>query len=82
MKAIKIDTTGSVKIDTKKGFFVWIDVWKENGELLTDWNKYIFHLDDKADTEIKEFQENLDNFDEASSIALSFYEKNQLKIKQ
>jgi hypothetical protein len=47
MKAIKKDSTGSILIDTSKGFNVWLDVFEEDGELYADWNKYIFHLDNQ-----------------------------------
>ena len=75
MKAIKIDETGSVLIDTKKGFNVWVDVWKDGDELIVDWNKYIFHLNCDEDVKIKNFQENCDNFIEATEEAIEFYER-------
>jgi len=74
MKAILKDINGSVKIDTGKGFFVWVDVWKEGDDLMADWNKYIFHLNNSIDTEIKNFQENDNNFDIATSLAIEYYE--------
>jgi hypothetical protein len=77
MKAIKIDKSGNVLIDTKKGFNVWVEVWDNGGDLEADWNQYIFHLDNKEDIEIKAFQEDADNFDTATSIAISFYEKHK-----
>jgi hypothetical protein len=81
MKAIKIDENGSVLIDTKKGFNVWVDVWKdEDGDLIADWNKYIFHLDRDEDIEIKSFQENCDNFIEATDLAIDVYEKQMDKL--
>ena len=76
MKAIKIDNTGSVLIDTKQGFNVWVDVWKDEDELMADWNKSIFHSDSKEDVKIKTFQEDCYNFIEASEVAINFYEKN------
>lgn len=76
MKAIKIDKTGSVLIDTKKGFNVWVDVWKDEDELMVDWNKYIFHLDNEDDVKIRTFQEDCNNFIEASEVAIDFYERN------
>lgn len=76
MKAIKIDETGSVLIDTKKGFNVWVDVWEDGDELTSDWNKYIFHLDNEDDVKIKTFQEDCNNFIEASEKAIDFYQRN------
>jgi hypothetical protein len=75
MKAIKKDSTGSILIDTSKGFNVWLDVFEEDGELYADWNKYIFHLDNSLDLAIKDFQENTDNFDLATSLAVEYYLK-------
>jgi hypothetical protein len=75
MKAIKKDSTGSILIDTSKGFNVWLDVFEEDGELYADWNKYIFHLDDSLDLAIKDFQEDTDNFDLATSLAIEYYLK-------
>ena len=75
MKAILKDINGSIKIDTNKGFFVWVDVWKDGGEMMADWNKYIFHLDNSLDLAIKDFQEDTDNFDLATSLAIEYYLK-------
>jgi len=77
MKAIKIDKTGGVLIDTLQGFNVWMDVYEESGELIADWNKYIFRLDNQDDLDIRKFQENIDNYDEASSIAISYYRQHK-----
>jgi hypothetical protein len=75
MKVIKKDINGSIKIDTNKGFFVWVDVWKDGNEMMADWNKYIFHLDNSLDLAIKDFQEDTDNFDLATSLAIEYYLK-------
>ena len=75
MKAIKKDINGSIKIDTNKGFFVWVDVWKDGEKFVADWNKYIFHLNDSLDLDIKKFQEDTDNFDLATSLAIEYYLK-------
>ncbi len=82
MKAIKIDDTGSVLIQEGK-LKVWVDVVEDSsGELVADWNKYIFYTDNEEDMEIKSFQEDCDNFDEATSLAISYYEKkNNLKLR-
>lgn len=74
MEAIKIDSSGSVLIKTKCGLELWVDVWLENGELRTDWNQYIL-LNDPMDLAVRAFQEDVDNFDLASSLAIDFYNK-------
>ena len=79
MKAIKIDDTGSVLIQAGK-LKVWVDVTDDgSGELVADWNKYIFYTDNEEDMEIKRFQEDCNNFIEATEEAISYYEmKNNL----
>jgi hypothetical protein len=74
MKAIKVDDTGSVLIDTGQGFSVWVDVWEQDGELVADWNQYIFFLENENDLRVKAFQEDTENFDLASSLAIEYYE--------
>ena len=76
MRATKIDDSGSVLIQHKK-IQVWVDVWKEGEEFFADWNQYIFFLTDKNDIKVKLFQENCNNFDEATSLAIEFYKKNK-----
>ena len=80
MKVIKHDNTGSILIDTKQGFNVWVDVWNDsNFGLLVDWNKYIFNLRNENDLKIQEFQNNSDNCEEAFNLALDYWESNDLK---
>ena len=75
MKAIKIDDTGSVLVQSED-IKVWVDVWQDDqGEINADWNKYIFHLDCEEDVKISKFQECCSNFDEATSVAISYYEE-------
>ena len=76
MKAIKIDDSGSVLVKAKNGIEVWVDVWEQDGELTAEWNKYIFYLDNPQDVKIREFQENCDNFIEATEIAIDYYIRN------
>lgn len=75
MKAVKIDSSGSVLIDTGK-LKIWVDVWEENNELTADWNKYIFFLNNQDDLDIREFQSDANNFMEATELAIDFYERN------
>lgn len=77
MKAIKMDDSNSVLINTGKGFNVWVDVYEDGGEIQADWNKYIFFLDNPEDVRIRDFQDDCENFDLATSIAISFYEHNR-----
>ena len=42
---------------------------------MADW-KFIFYSDSKEDVKIKTFQDDCNNFIEASEVAINFYEKN------
>lgn len=76
MKAIKIDDSGNVLVKAKNDIEVRVDVYEEDGELTADWNKYIFYLDNPQDVKIREFQENCDNFIEATEIAIDYHLRN------
>jgi len=73
MKAIKMDKTGSVLIK-HNNIETWVDVWHDGIELIADWNQYIFFLNNPKDVQIKEFQEDCDNFDKATSKAIEYYQ--------
>jgi hypothetical protein len=75
MKAIKTDGSTSVLIhDPKTDLKVWVDVSIWNGELTCDWNMYIFNLSNSNDLEIREFQNDADNFDLCTSLAVEYLE--------
>jgi hypothetical protein len=84
LKATKIDdclqSGFSVLIENKK-IKTWVDVWVYNEDVICDWNAYIFNLKDSSHLAIKEFQENGDNFEECTSLAVSKLEQ-EGKIKQ
>lgn len=77
MKVIKLDDTGSVLIDTLKGFNVWVDVWESGNEIFADWNKYIFFHNCAIDMGIKAFQENTENYEICSELAIDYYIKHK-----
>lgn len=71
----------SYRIDFGGGMVLWFDVWvNASGEIIGDWNKYIFHTDDARDMEIKAFQEAHNdeagayNFAEAFEVASDAFE--------
>ena len=75
MKAITHDDSNSVLIQSGE-LKVWVDVWRDEcGELDATWNKYIFYLTDHEDMAIRKFQDNPDNFENATSIAIEYVEK-------
>lgn len=60
-------------IHKESGKYYWLDAYYDERykDVNIDWNQYIFHLDYTDDCERKAFQENCDNFDEASSEVLA-----------
>lgn len=56
----------------------WVDVWVNNQyhDVETDWNQYIFHLNNTDDKERREVQSDCMEFDESTSVAISYLEKN------
>ena len=79
MKAIKTELengkVSSVLIQTDNNLEIWFDVWEENDEITGDWNKFIFDLKDTRDLDIKEFQNDSNNFMECLEIAEEVYER-------
>ena len=47
----------------------WVDIWIENEHVICDWNKYIFIMTDSKDVALKKWQDNLDHFEDAVSLA-------------
>jgi len=54
---------------------VWMDVGLDLQTV--EWNQYIFFDLNSRDQEVKEFQENCDNFDICSSVAINECERQQ-----
>ena len=54
---------------------VWVDVGIIDHDVRADWNMYIFHLNNPDDVAIKEFQEDSENFCEATSLAVWHLQK-------
>lgn len=59
----------------------WIDVHLEGRDIIADWNKYIFNLNDKNDIFDRDYQSKLENFESCTSVAISYLE-NRGFIKQ
>lgn len=74
VKAIKMDESGSVLVSNGE-FDLWVDVWEDSsGELVADWNKFIFYLWKEQDVKEREFMADCWNFDLYTSAAISYYE--------
>lgn len=74
-EVIKVSGSGSFLVHSDElGRSLWMDVWVEDGEILCDWNKYVFHLDDSNDVEEMRIQRDCDVFDAFSSAAIEYFE--------
>ncbi len=61
----------------------WVDVWVENEEVESDWNKYFFLTDIPEDIAQSKWQSNPDNFTEATSLAIqTLVDKNIIYEKE
>jgi hypothetical protein len=49
---------------------VWMDVYVQDGDVLCDWNQYIFMTDNSSDVARSEFQDDVNNFELLSSLAV------------
>ena len=75
IKVVKHETSNgyvSVLLKTKIGG-IWMDVDPKVES--ADWNQYIFFTSNSSDLEVKNFQEDCDNFMECSSTALDYVER-------
>jgi hypothetical protein len=61
--------------DKNSDFSAWVDVHISDNDVVSDWNKYIFHLNDAKDVKQKSLQENTDIFESATSEAIDYLEK-------
>ena len=68
MKAIKYERD-TVLIQKGK-IKAWVDVVIYRGELSYDWNKYIFFLNREADIILRNWQDDAQNFDIATDLAV------------
>ena len=63
LELLKLNRTeGSLLIRVENRLNLWVDFWYEGSDLTIDWNKYIFFLHSETDLQIREFQNNADNF--------------------
>lgn len=85
LKVIKIEydnitkETGSAQIhDTENNLKIWLDFFTDiNNETVFEWNKYIFFKNCIYDMQIKEYQDNIDNFMNCSELVREFINYNQ-----
>lgn len=75
-RVIKVSSSGSLLVHSDElGRSLWMDVWtSEDGEILCDWNKYIFRTDDSNDMEEMRLQGDCNIFMSFSSVAIEYFE--------
>ena len=58
----------------------WVDVWYDEDykDIRYDWNQYIFGLLNEDDVFRRDYQNDVDNFDECTSAAVSYLKKLEL----
>ena len=84
MEVIKIEsfpTHFAVLVrDTLNKISAWLDISvdKVYKDVDVEWNQYIFYLDNGNDVVKREWQDDVNNFDQASTVAIWELEKNGL----
>jgi len=73
MKAIRYEKD-SVLVQKGK-IKAWVDVLIQNDEVVCDWNKYIFYFYRKSDVILRNWQDEIENFEEATNLAIETLEK-------
>lgn len=75
-RVVKTSGSGSFLVHSDRlGRSLWMDVWlSKDGEIMCDWNKYIFRTDNSNDMEEMEIQKDCDVFDAFSSAAIEYFE--------
>jgi len=53
----------------------WVDVTVHNQDIICDWNAYIFDLTNSKDLALRAWQDDCDNFDMATSLAVETLER-------
>jgi len=68
MKVLKYEEESVLIKD--RNIKAWVDVWIENDDIICDWNQYIFILNDPTDESLKRWQDNSENFEAATDLAV------------
>ena len=72
MKAIKHEKDSVLIQDGK--IKAWVDIWVENKDVICDWNQNDFVMTDFKDVALKKWQDDLEHFEDATSLALETLE--------
>jgi hypothetical protein len=72
MKAILYEKDAVLIQD--KNIKAWVDIWIENEDVISDWNQNDFIMTDPKDFALKNWQDNLENFKDATNLAIETLE--------
>ena len=72
MKAIKYEKDAVLIQDGK--IKAWVDIWIENEDVICDWNQNNFVMTDLKDVALKNWQDNLEHFEDATTISIEALE--------
>ncbi|WP_396149107.1 hypothetical protein [Flavobacterium sp.] len=72
MKAIRYEKDSVLIQDGKIN--AWVDIWIENEVVICDWNQNNFVMTDSKDVALKNWQDNLEHFEDATSLAMETLE--------
>lgn len=72
MKAIRYEKNTVLIQD--RNIKAWVDVWIENEDVICDWNQNDFILTDPKDVALKNWQDEIENFEDATNIAITTLE--------
>ena len=67
----QVDSNGYSYAFIINDVIVWVDAYRKDDEIITEWNKYIFHDDSKYDQKVKEIQKDDDYYDLVDSYIVS-----------
>ncbi len=73
LKVIKYEKDAVLIQDGK--IKAWVDIWIENGDVICDWNQNGFVMTDLKDVALKNWQDNLEHFEDATSLTRETLEK-------
>ena len=76
MKAIRYEKDAVLIQDGK--IKAWVDIWIENEDVICDWNQNDFVMTDLKDVALKNWQDNLEHFEDATSLARETLEKAEI----
>lgn len=66
MKAIRYEKDSVLIQDGK--IKAWLDIWIENGDVISDWNQNDFDMSNPKDVSLKNWQDNLEHFEDTLSL--------------